>query len=271
MIDCLYRMLRGVLFRLDARDGAPPHHRRTPRGLRARVGSAACGCLGARAVAGAGHGTHVSQSPRPRRPARQGGCGHRRLWRDGLRPRGGGHHHAAAAAGKSQAASVADRRKGSHHQPHGIQQSRPPRRAGQYFHPPLARHGGFNIGKNFDTPNDAAIADYRTCLAGAYAHVDYVTVNISSPNTKGLRDLQQEDAIRALMRSLKQEPGRSRSPSRKIHAHRRQNCARSRSRRAQGHRRHLAGGKNRRPHRDEYHHRPRRRRALAPGPRTPAV
>ncbi len=64
---------------------------------------------------------------------------------------------------------------------------------------------GVNIGKNFDTPNDRAVDDYLTCLRGAYAHADYIAVNISSPNTKGLRDLQQEDAVRALVGALMAE------------------------------------------------------------------
>ncbi|MGI8604531.1 MAG: quinone-dependent dihydroorotate dehydrogenase [Verrucomicrobiales bacterium] len=67
---------------------------------------------------------------------------------------------------------------------------------------------GFNIGKNFDTPNERAAEDYLTCLRGAYAHVDYITVNISSPNTIGLRDLQEEDAVRRLLRALKSEQDR---------------------------------------------------------------
>lgn len=64
---------------------------------------------------------------------------------------------------------------------------------------------GVNIGKNFDTPNDKAADDYLACLKAAYAVADYVAVNISSPNTKGLRDLQNEESIRALLGSLQQE------------------------------------------------------------------
>jgi dihydroorotate dehydrogenase len=64
---------------------------------------------------------------------------------------------------------------------------------------------GFNIGKNFDTPNSRAVDDYVACLRGAHGTVDYVTANISSPNTEGLRELQQEDAIRHLVRTLKAE------------------------------------------------------------------
>ena len=55
-------------------------------------------------------------------------------------------------------------------------------------------HGvlGINIGKNKDTPNEKAVNDYLTCLHKVHQHASYVTVNISSPNTAGLRDLQQE-------------------------------------------------------------------------------
>lgn len=64
---------------------------------------------------------------------------------------------------------------------------------------------GVNIGKNFDTPNDLAANDYLYCLKAAYQTADYITVNISSPNTKGLRDLQAEDAVRHLLTTLKKE------------------------------------------------------------------
>jgi dihydroorotate dehydrogenase len=64
---------------------------------------------------------------------------------------------------------------------------------------------GLNIGKNFDTPNERAVDDYLTCLAAVYQRASYVAVNISSPNTKGLRDLQQSDALAALLKALKAE------------------------------------------------------------------
>ncbi|MES2708026.1 MAG: quinone-dependent dihydroorotate dehydrogenase [Verrucomicrobiota bacterium] len=64
---------------------------------------------------------------------------------------------------------------------------------------------GVNIGKNFDTPNASAAGDYVLGLRGAWSWADYVTVNLSSPNTKGLRDLQQDDACRALLRALHAE------------------------------------------------------------------
>lgn len=64
---------------------------------------------------------------------------------------------------------------------------------------------GVNIGKNFDTPNERAADDYLLGLRGAWPWADYVTVNLSSPNTKGLRDLQQDEACRALIRTLHAE------------------------------------------------------------------
>ncbi len=54
---------------------------------------------------------------------------------------------------------------------------------------------GINVGKNKDTPNEKAVNDYLTCLHKVYADASYITVNISSPNTKGLRDLQQEATL----------------------------------------------------------------------------
>lgn len=62
---------------------------------------------------------------------------------------------------------------------------------------------GGNIGKNKESED--AIADYVTCLRALYPLVDYITVNISSPNTPGLRDLQSEASLRALVRALHAE------------------------------------------------------------------
>lgn len=61
---------------------------------------------------------------------------------------------------------------------------------------------GINIGKNFDTPNDRAADDYLVCLEKVYAHADYITINISSPNTKGLRDLQDTEQLDKLLAAL---------------------------------------------------------------------
>ena len=63
---------------------------------------------------------------------------------------------------------------------------------------------GINIGKNKDTPNESAEADYLHCLERVYALADYVTVNISSPNTAGLRELQEEQALRRLVGTLRE-------------------------------------------------------------------
>jgi dihydroorotate dehydrogenase len=61
---------------------------------------------------------------------------------------------------------------------------------------------GINIGRNAATPPERAIDDYEAGLRGAYAHASYVTINVSSPNTKGLRTLQQGDQIERLLRRL---------------------------------------------------------------------
>ncbi|MCA1978027.1 MAG: quinone-dependent dihydroorotate dehydrogenase [Thiobacillus sp.] len=62
---------------------------------------------------------------------------------------------------------------------------------------------GINIGKNKDTPNERAADDYLACLDKVYAHASYVTVNISSPNTQNLRELQRDDALDALLSAIK--------------------------------------------------------------------
>lgn len=61
---------------------------------------------------------------------------------------------------------------------------------------------GLNIGKNAATPIERAIDDYLICLDGVYPHADYVTVNISSPNTQNLRALQSDEALDALLGRL---------------------------------------------------------------------
>ena len=66
---------------------------------------------------------------------------------------------------------------------------------------------GLNIGKNAATPIERATDDYLIGLAGVYPYADYVTVNISSPNTKNLRELQSEAALDALLSALKSRQG----------------------------------------------------------------
>jgi dihydroorotate dehydrogenase len=63
---------------------------------------------------------------------------------------------------------------------------------------------GLNIGKNAATPIERAVDDYLLCLDGVYPHADYVTVNISSPNTKNLRDLQSDAALDALLAAVQE-------------------------------------------------------------------
>ena len=63
---------------------------------------------------------------------------------------------------------------------------------------------GISIGKNFNTPIDSALDDYLICLEKVYEFADYVAINISSPNTKNLRDLQSGTYIDSLLSSIKE-------------------------------------------------------------------
>jgi dihydroorotate dehydrogenase len=64
---------------------------------------------------------------------------------------------------------------------------------------------GINIGKNFDTPVEDANSDYLKCLNAVYAKATYITVNVSSPNTPGLRTLQFGDSLNSLLDAIKEE------------------------------------------------------------------
>lgn len=63
---------------------------------------------------------------------------------------------------------------------------------------------GINIGRNKDTPNETAALDYLRCLEKVYPLADYVTINVSSPNTAGLRELQEEQSLRKLLGVLRE-------------------------------------------------------------------
>ncbi len=67
---------------------------------------------------------------------------------------------------------------------------------------------GINIGKNFDTPLERAGEDYLLCMKKVYQYANYIAVNISSPNTKNLRDLQETKALNILLAQLKNEQTR---------------------------------------------------------------
>ena len=67
---------------------------------------------------------------------------------------------------------------------------------------------GVNVGKNKDTPNERAAEDYVRCVEALHAHAGYFVVNVSSPNTAGLRDLQQAQALRALLAAVCARAGR---------------------------------------------------------------
>ncbi|MDH5355636.1 MAG: dihydroorotate dehydrogenase (quinone), partial [Gammaproteobacteria bacterium] len=58
---------------------------------------------------------------------------------------------------------------------------------------------GINIGKNLTTPVAQATSDYQTCFKAVYTQADYISINVSSPNTPGLRQLQNEDALNELL------------------------------------------------------------------------
>lgn len=62
---------------------------------------------------------------------------------------------------------------------------------------------GGNIGKNKDTPNDKAFSDYMECFEALYPYVDYFVVNVSSPNTPGLRELQDKEPLKRLLMHVK--------------------------------------------------------------------
>jgi len=71
-----------------------------------------------------------------------------------------------------------------------------------------ARYGGIrgiSIGKNFDTPIENAQDDYVACLRKVYPHADYVAVNVSSPNTERLRELQARDGLQRILGTLLEE------------------------------------------------------------------
>jgi dihydroorotate dehydrogenase len=64
---------------------------------------------------------------------------------------------------------------------------------------------GISIGKNFDTPIENAQVDYVACLRKVYPHADYVAINVSSPNTERLRELQARDGLRRILGALLEE------------------------------------------------------------------
>lgn len=68
---------------------------------------------------------------------------------------------------------------------------------------PLPGNSGINVGKNKDTPNAASESDYRKGISAVYTRADYITVNVSSPNTPGLRDLQFGDSLKGLLHAIR--------------------------------------------------------------------
>jgi len=71
---------------------------------------------------------------------------------------------------------------------------------------------GGNIGKNKGTPNDEAFRDYELCFEALYEHVDYFAVNVSSPNTPNLRELQEKEPLKQLLLRLKERNNNKKKP-----------------------------------------------------------
>jgi dihydroorotate dehydrogenase len=71
---------------------------------------------------------------------------------------------------------------------------------------------GGNIGKNKSTPNEEAWKDYETCFLALHDQVDYFVVNVSSPNTPGLRELQEKDSLRKILTNLQTLNGKYTAP-----------------------------------------------------------
>ena len=118
----------------------------------------------------------------------------------------------------------------------------------------LAAPLGVNIGKNKDTPIERAVDDYLACMDALHDSADYLTVNLSSPNTPGLRDLQFGEPLRALLGALKARQAQLQSRSgRQLPL-----CIKLAPglgrRRRRGRRRRAARIRNRRRHRGQHHH-----------------
>ncbi|MEO9483862.1 MAG: quinone-dependent dihydroorotate dehydrogenase [Ekhidna sp.] len=71
---------------------------------------------------------------------------------------------------------------------------------------------GGNIGKNKVTPNENALNDYRICFEELFDYVDYFVVNVSSPNTPGLRELQEKEPLMKLLKALMEDNAKKESP-----------------------------------------------------------
>ncbi|MFN0129454.1 MAG: quinone-dependent dihydroorotate dehydrogenase [Verrucomicrobiales bacterium] len=206
-LDAMYQWIRPVLFRLDAETA----HHATMVGLRGAAGCGVARWLGASTTGGTP--IRVMGLDFPNRVGLAAGLDKAGDCVDGLGALGFGHIEIGTVTPRPQPGNPRPRLFRL------VERDAVINRMG-FNNPGLDRvlanvagrrwRGvlGINIGKNFDTPNERAADDYVAGLRGAAGHADYVAVNISSPNTKGLRDLQQEDALRALLRALKQEQDR---------------------------------------------------------------
>ena len=111
---------------------------------------------------------------------------------------------------------------------------------------------GLNIGKNAATPIERAVDDYLACLEGVYPHADYVTVNISSPNTQDLRSLQSDDRARCVAVGAAAAQATAGEAARTQRADVREDCARSRRNAGEGDRADAEASRHRRRDRDQH-------------------
>lgn len=205
-LDTMYRWVRPVLFRLDAEAA----HHVTLAGLR---WAARCGLAGWLTPPAGGTPVRVMGLDFPNRVGLAAGMDKAGECVDGLGALGFGHIEVGTVTPRPQPGNAQPRlfrlvEREAIINRMGFNNPGLDRTLANLAHRRWRGVLGINIGKNFDTPNERAADDYVAGLRGAAAHADYVAVNISSPNTQGLRDLQQEDALRSLLRALKQEQDR---------------------------------------------------------------
>jgi dihydroorotate dehydrogenase len=203
VLNALYPLLRPALFSMDAEDA---HHFTLNNLMRAkRMGLA--GCIG----------NSIADDPRtvmgvrfPNPVGLAAGLDKDGAYIDGLAAFGFGFIEVGTvtpgAAGQPAPAHVPTAAGRRADQPHGLQQ----RGVDAFIRNVQASRWkaeggvlGLNIGKNADTPIERAADDYLYCLERVYPHASYVTVNISSPNTKNLRQLQGASELDSLLSTLK--------------------------------------------------------------------
>ena len=218
-------VLPPAALRPRSRNGARPVVREPRR--RGALGTRAGARAAPAAVAGHRDGAPLSQPGRSRRRPRQECRAHRRTRRARLRLHRMRHRHAAPATGQSEAPPVpaarAPRRSSTGSASTTTASSASCANANRASWRGIL---GLNIGKNFDTPNARAAADYVTCLRAVYARASYVTVNVSSPEHQGpARPPVGGGAGRPPRRPQGRAEG-ARRPPRQVHADRGEDRAR---------------------------------------------